>query len=194
MSTERLVAYLGAAALVAAAVAFALALMGEGEAPPKRPREPSLFSFIKPLDYPAPARQDRPSGTAPDATQAARDIAAAQAVAQAMRAQGAGADEIDRMRARILPTETAAGLAQMDRAEAMWNGRVKAYLDERRRVLDDLANAPAAERERALRLLRDTRFTSEEQTLLANYDAGGVPRLIQEAAADDSRLSEGAGR
>jgi hypothetical protein len=188
---------LGAAALAAAGSAIAIWMMRDGGAPPKATVEPNPFSFIKPLDYTGQDIQGKPSAAAQPsapsaAAQASIDVAAAQAAAQKMRMQGAGMEDVNRMRAAALPPETAARLARLDSAEAAWKVRVDAYLEERRRLFNDLANVAASDRNQALRQLRDSRFTSEEQALLANYETSGLPQLIQDAAVDPPPAPAGA--
>ena len=79
-----------------------------------------------------------------------------------MRARGASDDEIYRVRAAAFSTEGANRLAELDRDEAAWKGRIKAYQAERVAV-------PAGA-EAALQRLRDQHFNPEEQRRLGAYE------------------------
>ena len=81
---------------------------------------------------------------------------------QKMREQGASDDEIYRVRAAAFSTEGANRLADLDREEAAWNGRIKAYLAER-------AAVPAGS-EAAMQQLRDKHFNPNEQRRLGAYE------------------------
>ena len=81
---------------------------------------------------------------------------------QKMREQGASDDEVYRVRAAAFSTEAASRLADLDRDEAAWKSRIKAYLAER-------AGTPAAA-EGALQQLRDKYFSAEEQRRLGAYE------------------------
>ncbi len=95
-------------------------------------------------------------------------IARLEDTAQKMRAQGASEDDIYRMRAAALSPEAAARMAQVDREDKEWSGRIDAYLAERNRVLA----APMAdvERQAMLAQLQQNRFTPEEQRRLPAYE------------------------
>lgn len=81
---------------------------------------------------------------------------------QKMRAQGATEDDIYRLRAAAFSTEGANRLAELDREEAAWQTRIKAYQAERAGI--------AADNEGALQQLRNKYFTSEEQRRLGAYE------------------------
>ena len=80
---------------------------------------------------------------------------------RAMRAQGASDDEVYRLRAAAFSTEGANRLAELDREEAAWNGRIKLYLAERAGL------AAGAE---GVQQLRDKYFNLEEQRRLGAYE------------------------
>ena len=79
-----------------------------------------------------------------------------------MREQGASDDDVYRVRAAAFSTEGANRLAELDREEAAWKGRIKAYQGERA--------ALPADAEAALQQLRDKHFNPEEQRRLGAYE------------------------
>lgn len=79
-----------------------------------------------------------------------------------MREQGATDDEVYRVRAAAFSTEGANRLAELDREEAAWKGRIKVYLAER-------SGLPAGP-EAALQQLRDKHFNADEQRRLGAYE------------------------
>ncbi len=79
-----------------------------------------------------------------------------------MRARGASDDDVYRLRAAAFSTEGASRLAELDRDEAAWKGRIQAYLGER-------AAIPAASAS-ALQQLRDKHFNADEQRRLPAYE------------------------
>ncbi|MES2317945.1 MAG: lipase secretion chaperone [Pseudomonadota bacterium] len=81
---------------------------------------------------------------------------------QKMRENGASDDEVYRVRAAAFSTEAAARLADLDREEAQWKGRIQRYLAERS-VLP--AGAAAA-----MQQLRDKYFSVDEQRRLGAYE------------------------
>ena len=85
---------------------------------------------------------------------------------QQLRAQGAGDNEVYRMRAAALSTEAAARLADLDREEAGWQQRISDYQAQRAQLMNGAA-APSPE---ALQQLRDARFTPAEQRRLGAYE------------------------
>ena len=85
---------------------------------------------------------------------------------QALRATGAGENEVYRLRATTFSPEAAARLAEVDRVEAQWQQRIVRYQDERRRLLANPAEGHAA----ALQQLRDAHFRPEEQLRLDAYE------------------------
>ncbi len=89
---------------------------------------------------------------------------------QKMRAQGAGDNEIYRMRATELSPEAAARLADLDRDEAAWKSRIDAYLAQRGALLAGAAALDAGARETALQQLRDAQFKPDEQRRLGAYE------------------------
>jgi lipase chaperone LimK len=81
---------------------------------------------------------------------------------QQMRAQGASDDDVYRVRAAAFSTEGAARLAELDREEAAWKGRIKVYLAERSGIAADASGA--------LQALRDKHFNADEQRRLGAYE------------------------
>lgn len=81
---------------------------------------------------------------------------------QKMREQGASDDEVYRVRAAAFSTEGASRLADLDREEAAWKSRIKAYLAER--------GAVPAGAELAMQQLRDKHFNADEQRRLGAYE------------------------
>ena len=79
-----------------------------------------------------------------------------------MREQGATEDDIYRVRAAAFSTEGATRLAELDRDETAWKGRIKAYLAEK-------AGVPAGA-EATLQQLRDKHFNADEQRRLGAYE------------------------
>lgn len=88
---------------------------------------------------------------------------------QKLRAQGVGDNEIYRMRAAALSPAAADRLAELDRDEAVWKGRIEAYLAERGK-LALRGGGPDGQATEALRQLRDSQFTPEEQRRLGAYE------------------------
>lgn len=87
---------------------------------------------------------------------------------QALRAQGAGDDEVYRLRALAFDAQAAARLAEVDREEAAWKARIAHYRQERQRVQQ--SGVSPSEREQALTQLRQTLFTEAERPRLAAYE------------------------
>ena len=80
----------------------------------------------------------------------------------AMRAQGAGDNEVYRARAAAFTPEAAARLAELDKEQAQWQARIAAYRQQRRQVAPGDAQA--------LQRLRDAGFSALEQKRLAAYE------------------------
>lgn len=81
------------------------------------------------------------------------------------RAQGAGDNEIYRMRAAALSPSAAARLADVDREEADWQRRIITYQAQRQQLLQ-----VAQPDEAALQHLRDAGFSTDEQKRLGAYE------------------------
>ena len=88
-------------------------------------------------------------------------------LAQGLRAQGAGDDAIYRLRAQALSPDAAARLAEVDREEAAWTGRIQAYLAQRARLPADVA---AQHKQQLQQQLRDQHFNAQEQRRLGAYE------------------------
>jgi lipase chaperone LimK len=104
-------------------------------------------------------------------------LAAMERAVQQMREKGAGEDEIYRARAAALSPESAARLAAMEREQAAWNSRIASYLAERNNLLKADGDATGAERQEALRRLRETHFSAEEQPQVTAYESPAGPQL-----------------
>lgn len=90
--------------------------------------------------------------------------------AQALRAKGGSEDDVYRMRAKELDPEAAARLAEVDREEAAWKGRIARYLEQRNALLQSQANASASERETSLVQLQQSAFSDAERPRLKAYE------------------------
>ena len=89
---------------------------------------------------------------------------------RALRAQGGSEDDVYRLRAQALDASAAARLAELDREDQAWKGRMDRYLGERAAVLKTLAEASESERQAALGNLRHTQFSELERKRLAAYE------------------------
>jgi lipase chaperone LimK len=85
----------------------------------------------------------------------------------ALRATGAGENEVYRLRATTFSPEAAARLAEVDRAEGQWQQRIRRYQEERKWLLADHTAEQAAE---PLQRLRDAQFLPHEQLRLDAYE------------------------
>jgi lipase chaperone LimK len=81
------------------------------------------------------------------------------------RAQGAGDNEIYRMRAAALSPAAAARLADVDREEADWRRRIASYQARRQQLQQTLQPDEAS-----LQQLRDASFSADEQKRLGAYE------------------------
>ena len=90
--------------------------------------------------------------------------------AQDLRAKGGSDDDVYRMRAKELDPQAAARLADVDREEAAWKGRIARYLDERSKLLQSQTNASASEREASLAQLQHSSFSEAERPRLRAYE------------------------
>jgi lipase chaperone LimK len=97
-----------------------------------------------------------------EAREAPLRIGRMQEAAERMRASGTDDEAIFRMRAEAFGADAAGRLADVDREEAAWKGRIAAYLAQRRGLSDEAAVAA----------LRSRMFSEEEQRRLAVYEAG----------------------
>ncbi|MDQ1815420.1 lipase secretion chaperone [Massilia sp. CCM 9210] len=102
---------------------------------------------------PAALREDREAPTRVIRTEAS---------VQKLREQGAGDDEVYRLRAAAFSPDAAGRLAELDREESAWKGRIKTYLAQRA----NLGAAPEA----MLQQVRDQHFSAEEQRRLGAYE------------------------
>ena len=85
-----------------------------------------------------------------------------EAAVQQLRKQGAGDDEVYRLRAAAFSPEAAGRLADLDREEADWQRRIALYLAQR-------SNSGAMDAA-ALQQLRDKHFSAAEQRRLGAYE------------------------
>ncbi|NHZ66980.1 lipase secretion chaperone [Massilia genomosp. 1] len=102
---------------------------------------------------PAGLREDREAPT---------KVIRMEASVQKLREQGAGEDEVYRLRAAAFSPEAASRLADLDREEVAWKGRIKAYLAQRARA--------GTGSEAVLQQVRDQHFSAEEQRRLGAYE------------------------
>ncbi|WP_229476767.1 lipase secretion chaperone [Massilia rubra] len=102
---------------------------------------------------PASLREDREAPT---------KVIRMEASVQKLREQGAGDDEVYRLRATAFSPEAASRLADLDREEAAWKGRIKAYLAQRASV--------GTGSEAVLQQVRNQHFSAEEQRRLGAYE------------------------
>ena len=90
--------------------------------------------------------------------------------AQDLRAKGGSEDDVYRMRAKELDPQAAARLADVDREEAAWKGRIARYLEERSKLLQSQSNASASEREASIAQLQQSAFSEAERPRLLAYE------------------------
>ena len=90
--------------------------------------------------------------------------------AQDLRAKGGSDDDVYRMRAKELDPQAAARLADVDREEAAWKGRIARYLEERSKLLQSQTNASASERVASLAQLQQSAFSEAERPRLRAYE------------------------
>ncbi len=90
--------------------------------------------------------------------------------AQDLRAKGGSEDDVYRMRAKELDPQAAARLAEVDRDEAAWKGRITRYLEERSKLLQSQSNASESEREASLAQLQQSAFSEAERPRLVAYE------------------------
>ena len=90
--------------------------------------------------------------------------------AQALRAKGGSEDDVYRMRAKELDPEAAARLAEVDREEAAWKGRIARYQEQRNKLLQSQTNASESEREASLVQLQQSAFSEAERPRLKAYE------------------------
>mgnify|MGYP000744729102 FL=1 len=102
--------------------------------------------------------------------EAPRAVIRLEAQIAALRAQGAGDDEVFRARAKTLDSAAAGRLAELDQEERQWRQRIDSYLSDRARALQRLADAPDSEKQAALTDLQQARFSELERKRLAAYE------------------------
>jgi lipase chaperone LimK len=88
--------------------------------------------------------------------------------ARRLRDEGAGEDEVWRLRAAAVSPEAANRLADLDREEAAWKARIADYLAQRRALLS--SDSTAAGHQDAVAALRSRLFTPDEQPRLPAYE------------------------
>jgi hypothetical protein len=111
---------------------------------------------------PAPAR-----GVAQQGLPASNPVHAAEAAVQKAREQGAGENEVYRLRAAAMSAQQIALITEREEAEKKWQLRLAAWRAERAR----LSPAEAA-------ALRERRFSPEEQVWLDASEPAATPQLI----------------
>lgn len=90
--------------------------------------------------------------------------------AQELRAKGGSEDDVYRMRAKELDPQAAARLADVDREEVAWKGRIARYLEERSKLLQSQSNASESEREASIAQLQQSAFSEAERPRLRAYE------------------------
>lgn len=96
-----------------------------------------------------------------EAARASRVVLELSAAEERLRSQGRSDEEIHALRSSMVGEEAAGRLAALDRRRAAWQGRVRAYQQERAAIM---ARMPAsAEREQALAQLLGNRFDARER-------------------------------
>jgi lipase chaperone LimK len=150
-----------------------------------------MFGFEDAYDMDAIARQEVDQNPALNAQQKKQQLAALDAAmpeqlrkereatsmvvrleqqAQELRAKGGSEDDVYRMRAKELDPQAAARLAEVDREEAAWKGRIARYLEDRSKLLQAQSHASASERESSLALLQQSSFSEAERPRLVAYE------------------------
>jgi hypothetical protein len=109
------------------------------------------------------------SGETPPPMRSASAYAVESAVQKA-RAEGAGENEVYRLRAAALSTQAIADMTEREEAEKRWQLRLAAWRAERAQ-LDPADGA-------ALRALRERRFKADEQAWLDANEPVASPQLI----------------
>ena len=183
---------IASAAAAAVLVVLLSSHMRSDDAAPKPATEPDFFAFVRPTVSAAPGAGDalivKPelkqlfdehlAGSEQKPIEAMRVVSVEQAV-QKMRAQGAGENEIYRLRASALAADAVARLSAMEQGEREWKSRIDAYLAERDHLLRSSDKAAQTDHAAALQQLREARFTPEEQARLAAYTQPTTPQLLQ---------------
>ncbi len=96
-------------------------------------------------------------------------VAREEETAAKMRATGASADDIYRMRATTFTPEAAARMAAVDQETENWKNRIADYIVERNKLLANVLLSDI-DRQSAMQQLRDARFSSNEQKRLGAYE------------------------
>lgn len=99
---------------------------------------------------------------------APRQVVQLQNKVDQLREQGAGDDEIYRLRAQTFNPQAAARLAELDREEAAWKNRIAQYQTARQHILQ--SGDSAAQQQAALQQLQMRQFSAEERPRLAAYE------------------------
>ncbi|WP_210544125.1 lipase secretion chaperone [Rhodoferax sp. PAMC 29310] len=102
-----------------------------------------------------------------DATQV---VTRAQQAVVELRAQGGSEDDVYRMRSKTFDSQAAARLAEVDREETAWKGRIDRYLSARAQLLKSHEKASPSEIQQGLQQLQQARFTGDEQRRLAAFE------------------------
>ena len=85
-----------------------------------------------------------------------------------IRAKGATDQDIYQLRAKAFSPEAAARLAEVDREEAQWQARIKAYLAQRNQIKQTTQSE--AQQLAAIFALRQQQFSEQEQIRLPAYE------------------------
>ena len=102
--------------------------------------------------------------------EAPRAVIKLEAQVAALRAAGAGEDEVYRARAKAFDSAAAGRFAELDQEERAWQQRIASYLAERSRLLQGASALADTEQAAAVTALQQARFTETERKRLAAYE------------------------
>ncbi|MCG7200148.1 hypothetical protein MD273_10485 [Marinobacter pelagius] len=92
--------------------------------------------------------------------------------AEALKAEGASADELYQLRAASLGDVAAANLAELDEQQRQWQARLSQYAQAKARFTE--AGLSPADRAQAIEALRERLFTGREQLRVRALEADGL--------------------
>jgi hypothetical protein len=117
-----------------------------------------------------PAAANEPLAETAPAPRRADSVYAVESAVQKARMEGAGENEVYRLRAAALSTQAIAVITEREEAEKRWQLRLAAWRAERAQL--DPADSPA------LQALRERRFSAGEQAWLDASEPVAAPQLI----------------
>jgi hypothetical protein len=118
----------------------------------------------------APAAVNQPLAETAPAPRRTDTVYAVESAVQKARREGAGENEVYRLRAVALSTQAIAVITEREEAEKRWQLRLAAWRAERAQL--DPADSPA------LQALRERRFSAGEQAWLDASEPVAAPQLI----------------